>query len=94
MIDAVGIEAAGAALAPMHLVSLLQQQLREGGVVLVGDAGDQRGFGSRHILARDTIQRQSKPIPTRITRLDTSSQQSPQWNALSASQDLVQFWWD
>ena len=45
VIDPAGIERRGSALDPMHLVALLQQQLRQVTAVLPRDAGDQRGFG-------------------------------------------------
>ena len=45
MIDPVGVEAARASFDPMHLIALLQQQLRQVTTVLPGDACDQGGFG-------------------------------------------------
>ena len=45
MIDPTGVEAARTPLDPMHLIPLLQQQLRQVATVLTGDACDQGGFG-------------------------------------------------
>ena len=45
VVDAVGVEAAGAPFDPMHHSALLQQQFRQIAAVLPGDAGDQGGFG-------------------------------------------------
>ena len=44
MVDPAGVER-GSPLDSMHLVTLLQQQLRQVTAVLAGDAGDQGGFG-------------------------------------------------
>ncbi len=44
MIDAGGVEAAGPALDAMYHVALLQQQLRQIGAILAGDAGDEGAF--------------------------------------------------
>ena len=44
MIDAVGVERGGAALDAVNLVALVEQQLRQVGAVLAGDAGDQGSF--------------------------------------------------
>ena len=43
VIDAVGVEAAGAALDAMYRVALLQQQLRQVAAVLAGDEGRSGG---------------------------------------------------
>ena len=40
-----GVETAGASLDAMHLVALLQQELRQIAAVLPRDACDQGGFG-------------------------------------------------
>ena len=45
VIDPAGVEAARAPLDAMHLIALLQQQLRQVAAVLPRDAGDQGGFG-------------------------------------------------
>ena len=42
MIDARGIECAGAANDPVHFVALLQQQVGEITAILSGNAGDER----------------------------------------------------
>ena len=44
VINSTGIETARAALESMHLVTLLQQQLRQVAAVLPGDTGNQGGF--------------------------------------------------
>ena len=41
MINSTGVETAGAPLDAMHLVALIQQQLRQMATVLSRDAGDQ-----------------------------------------------------
>ena len=41
MVDAAGVEGGGAALDAVHLIPLLEQQFREIGAVLAGDAGDE-----------------------------------------------------
>ena len=41
MVDAVGVEQAGAALDAVHHVALLEQELGQVGAVLPGDAGDE-----------------------------------------------------
>ena len=46
VIDPAGVETACAPLDAMHLVALLQQQLRQEAAVLPRDAGDQGSFGS------------------------------------------------
>ena len=45
VIDPAGVERGGAPLDPMHMVALLQEELREVAAVLPGDTGDQGGFG-------------------------------------------------
>jgi len=50
VIDACGVEAAGAALDAMHHIVLLEQQLGQVGAVLAGDAGDDCGFGHRRLF--------------------------------------------
>jgi hypothetical protein len=45
VIDPAGVEAARAPLDAVHLVALLQQQLRQVAAVLPRDASDQGGFG-------------------------------------------------
>jgi hypothetical protein len=44
VVDAVGVEHAGAALDAVHLVALLQQEFGQVGAVLAGDAGDHARF--------------------------------------------------
>jgi len=44
MINPAGIETAGPALDPVHQIALLQQQFRQIGAVLAGDAGDKGCF--------------------------------------------------
>ncbi len=44
VIDAVGVEEAGAAQQPVDLVALAEEELRQIGAVLAGDSGDQRPF--------------------------------------------------
>jgi hypothetical protein len=41
VVDAVGVEQAGAALDAVHFVALVQQEFRQVGAVLAGDAGDE-----------------------------------------------------
>jgi len=45
VVHAIGVEQAGAALDAVHHVALVQQQLRQVGAVLAGDAGDECGLG-------------------------------------------------
>ena len=45
MVDAVGVEEAGAALEAMHGVAFLEQEFGEVGTILASDAGDEGGFG-------------------------------------------------
>ena len=47
MINPAGVERGGSPLDPMHLIPLLQQELRQVTAVLPCDASDQCGFGRR-----------------------------------------------
>jgi len=44
VVDALRVEARGAALDAVHLVALGEQELGEVGAILAGDAGDERDF--------------------------------------------------
>ena len=44
MVDAVGVEQAGAPLEAVHFVAFFQQEFGKVGAVLAGDAGDEGGF--------------------------------------------------
>jgi hypothetical protein len=44
VIDAFGVEGRGPALDAVHGVALFQQEFRQVGAVLAGDAGNQGGF--------------------------------------------------
>ncbi len=44
VVDAVGVEQAGASLDAVHVVALVEQQFGQVGAVLSGHAGDQCGF--------------------------------------------------
>jgi hypothetical protein len=44
MVDAVGVEGAGAADQPVHLVSLAEQKFRQIGSVLTSNTRDERSF--------------------------------------------------
>ena len=59
VVDAVGVEGAGAALDAVDLVALGEQELGEVRAVLAGDAGDQRAFHrcSASIVFHDQIER-------------------------------------
>jgi hypothetical protein len=48
VVDALGVEQRGAALDAVHLVALLQQEFRQIGAVLPGDAGDE--CLARHVV--------------------------------------------
>ena len=77
MVHAVGVEQAGAALDAVHRVALLQQQFRQVGAVLAGDAGDECSFhgwislvawrplSQRRRSARDQQQANHHPWATR-----------------------------
>ena len=45
MVDAIGIEKAGAALDPVDDVAFFQQEFSKIGAILAGDAGDECDFG-------------------------------------------------
>ncbi len=47
VVDALGGEGGGAANQAVHLVALAEQELRQVGAVLAGDAGDERSLGHR-----------------------------------------------
>jgi len=50
VVDAVGVEQAGAALDAVHLVALVQQQFGQVGAVLAGDEGDFFSMGTQRAL--------------------------------------------
>jgi hypothetical protein len=52
MVDALGVEARGAADDAVHLVPLAEEELGEVGAVLARDSGDERSFHVVPVVAR------------------------------------------
>lgn len=77
VVDALGVEGRGTTDDSVHHIALLQQQLREVGAVLAGDAGDERFLDSHlHSLPRGDADE-------RITlRAPAEPANSPGWRSL------------
>src|SRR4051812_18840421 len=87
MVDALGVEGRGTALQAVHFVAFLQQQLRQIGAVLAGDAGNQSAF--RHVLFQRVsgafrCSTQNRARRQTATRYSWSSQENSSQNSRCA----------
>jgi glutaminyl-peptide cyclotransferase len=97
VVDAVGVEGAGAADDAVDLVALGQQELGEVGAVLAGDAGDECAFQERfaHEATKDWIRGEMEALGLVVEEqpftadLALTGGQAPAWNLWGATPALL-----